>query len=42
VLGLCLRYDRAQPIGDAEAIDAVALSIRVDHYWYPRWQAPVW
>lgn len=42
VLGLCLRYDRAQPIGDAGAIDAVALSIRVDHYWYPRWQAPAW
>ena len=42
VLGLCLRYDRAQPIGNAGAINAVALSIRVDHYWYPRWQAPVW
>ena len=42
VLGLCLRYDRAQPIGDAGAIDVVALSIRVDHYWYPRWQAPAW
>jgi hypothetical protein len=42
VLGLCLRYDRAQPIGDAGAIDAIALSLRLDHYWYPRWQAPVW
>ena len=42
VLGLSLRYDRAQPIGDAGAIDAIALSLRVDHYWYPRWQAPVW
>ena len=42
VVGVSLRYDRAQPVGAAHAIDTLGLVVRVDHYWYPRWQAPAW
>lgn len=42
VLGLVLRFDHAQPLGDAEPIDTLGVALRFDRYWYPRWQAPAW
>jgi hypothetical protein len=42
VVGLGLHFERAQPLAGAAPIDIVGLHLRLDHYGYPRWQAPAW
>ncbi|MBK9031545.1 MAG: hypothetical protein IPL61_09455 [Myxococcales bacterium] len=42
VIGVALQLDHAQPLGDAPALDVIALNVRVAHFWYPRWGAPSW
>jgi len=42
VVGVVAQLDHAQPLGDGEPHDVVALTLRFSSYWYPRWWSPSW
>lgn len=42
MIGLAFQLDHAQPLGDGERHDVIALTVRVSTFWYPRWWAPTW
>jgi uncharacterized membrane protein len=42
VIGVALQFDHAQSLGGDPSLDVIAISLRFDHYWYPRWWAPSW